>query len=144
VRVATTDPVHALWEALVAIANQAGGPVALVTGRTTANLVPWADVGTQPLPGLVGQLVGAPEVGGVGENYRVTFRFSAVAQGNGATRTVRELVHQWRQALTQPALAARNVDAAPLRWVRDEPAEAPEDTRALARHDVTVELWLTA
>lgn len=141
---ATTDPMHALWEALVSIAGADAG-VAGVTGRATENLLPWEDVGTNPpLPGLAGKLLSAPEIGGVGVNWTVTIRFSAHAAGDGALRKVRELCSAWVAAVTQPALAARGVDALVLRVQRDEPPVDPEQTRALARADVTMDFWLTA
>jgi len=142
--VATTDPVHKLWEALVTIANT-NAMITVKTGRATQNLVPWRDIGTPPQPGLVGQLVTAPEIGGVGENYSVVWRFSAFAQGDGALRMARELADLWGRAVTQPALAALGVDAAPMRRRRDgdQPLD-PEETRALARQDVTIDFWLTA
>lgn len=141
---ATTDPIHALWEALVTIAGANPG-ITTATGRATENLVPWEDVGRDtPLPGLAGKVIAAPEIGGTGTNWTVTIRFSAHAAGNGSLRKVRELSAAWVAAVTQPALAALGVDALVLRAPRDEPPVDPEQTRAIARADVTMDFWLTA
>ena len=121
--------------AIQALTSRPGGPQSL----------PFRDIGTAVLPVIARFKLAIAEIGGTGDNREVVARFAVFAEGNGAQATARALIEQIELAITQPAYAARNVDACVLPGgrVRDEPEEDPGGERALARSDITLRIWAT-
>lgn len=116
-----------------------------LVGRVTGPLnVPFKDIGQHPRPIIARHKLTITEIGGTGDNRSVVAKFSVFAEGNGAQALTREIVGAIERAITQPAYVTQSVDACVLRRRRSEdPDEEPEGTRALARSDITLEIWAT-
>lgn len=114
-------------------------------GRASGKLsVPFKDIGTNPLPMIARHKLRIEEIGGVGDNRRIVARFSVFVEGNGADALAREIVGAIERAITQPAYVGQSVDACVLRRSRSEdPVEEPDGVRAMARSDITLEIWAT-
>jgi len=101
-------------EAMVAILDAAPS-IAALTGRELGNIVPLEDEADNPTPILVYEFVDMERTGGSGDTREVIIDLHAV----GTTKALANaLLDAAEQLLTQPALAARGLDACPLRVVR--------------------------
>lgn len=140
---AATDIVQKLDEGLVAIVT-ADATMRALCGRTTALMVPWQDVGEATLPVVVYQLVTMEQGGGLGDERRGVYTFTAFSEGKNARANAHALMERMEQVLTYSALTAQGLNAAALTWTRRGIAENVfEDTRNVRRADGDLTIWIT-
>lgn len=117
---APTDIGQKLDEALVAILRADAG-IQQLAERTEKLVRPWGEFGGSALPVILYQRVTLEEVGALGDTRRAFYDFTAVAEGEGGRAMVNALIERVEIAITQPALAARGMDAAPMGIWRRRP-----------------------
>lgn len=143
-----TDIVQKLLEALVAI-TRADATLQALLDRADKMVVPWQAIEDVTLPIIFYVPVVAVQHGGSGDTRLVEVQFTAVAQGPNAQGVCNALVERLEQVLTQPALLAQGVDAAPFfPWTRRFVSAwgsliTREGGRALARSDLDATFIIT-
>jgi hypothetical protein len=144
------DQIQRLREATCAIVN-ALAAVRSITGRNdTSNCVTWSTLEESVLPVIVYRIGSFTQTGEDRDAREGSVRFTAVAAGNDADRTVHELLDAIEDGYTASALAAQSVDGAPLQLTRDDGDEEPDGpdaprqgTRNVHYAHLTVALTMT-
>lgn len=139
---ATTDVVGILQRSIVNIVN---GDAALRTamGRTSRLIRPWEDGQQENLPAIVFAYLGAKPSGVSGNTWLVRYAFAAFAEGARADEKVLTFVELLRAAVTEPALTAQGLDAAPLRWERTPVRVDKQDSRSMAASGIDGDFLIT-
>ena len=109
-----------LWAALVAIAEADTGAGGLVTLCRKPNpLVVWGDSGMRKRPVITGLIVSAPRRSGTANGFRVRYQFDAhVERTDLAEGLASRILDRLEERVTQAALAAQGIDAAPTEKLR--------------------------
>ncbi len=139
---ATTDVVGVLRRGIIKIVN-ADTALRTAMGRTTRLIRPWEDGQQENLPAIAFAYLGARPSGVSGNTWLVRYAFAAFAEGKTADEDVLTFVELLMQAVTEPALTAQALDAAPLRWERTPVVVDAQDSRSMAATGVNGEFLIT-
>lgn len=112
-----TDIVQRLREAAVTIVGGLATVQALCD-RTTECCVAWSAVAEVARPVVAYTIPLLEQVGEDRDARDGTIRFTAIAEGNDADKTVQELLEAIEQGLTATALYNAGVDGAPMHFTR--------------------------
>ena len=130
--------VQAFVTALMTIANTDSG-VQAITGGSTDNLLPWADIAVLPAEAMAFIIIDDSQTPQNGEQHDIQVRFSCFAKSLARAKTLAARVTSEGSAgmFTQPNFLAQSVDACPFLFTGGRDATALEnDGRKEHRYDV--------
>lgn len=135
-----TDIEQMVAESLHAILSAA---LSTLITRADHRVIPQDNIAAAQLPVLTYEIVTHGEIGGTGDNRKLTVTLSAFAAGAHAKAKTRAMIEVCETALTVAAFDARGVDAAVMARRR---YPGPVDRQGTDRRDrstMDLEIWAT-